>query len=324
MRVLCLTLRLALLCLALAAFPAVAEAQMVIRFVASYGSDANDCTRTRPCRTLQRGVDATPAGSELQVLDSGSYGPTASITKSITISAEGVTATLFNPDDTSTITVNNPTAVVVLRGLTLSGGGSGQRGLDVTEAAALYVERCEFERFTGDGIRLQFADTSLYIKHSVSRANGNDGLLVNGNGTTARVTVEESRFENNAGDGLDIDGVESVVTRTVTSGNGSDGIEQSSGRMTVSWTTSAQNNNGYNVGFGGQMTLEYVAARGNTGSGFSVSVTGASVGRVSNSVFTNNGIGITNNGTVETRQNNTVAGNTTDLTGNALTPISGT
>jgi hypothetical protein len=323
-RVLCLTLRLALLCLACAAFPAVAEAQMVIRFVASYGNDANDCTRTRPCRTLQRGIDATPAGSELQVLDSGSYGPTASITKSITISAEGVTATVFNPAATSTITVNNPTAVVVLRGLTLSGGGTGQRGLDVTEAAALYVERCEFEGFSADGIRLNFADTSLYIKHSVARTNGSDGLLVNGNGTTARVTVEDSRFENNGGDGMDIDGIQSVVTRTVTSGNGSDGIEQSGGRMTVSWTTSAQNLTGFNVGFGGQMTLEYVVARGNTGNGLSVSSVGGTAGRISNSVFTNNGVGIANSGTVETRQNNTVADNTTDLTGNPLDPLLGT
>ena len=36
-----------------------AEAQKV-RFVSSTGVNANDCTRAAPCRSLRRGINATP------------------------------------------------------------------------------------------------------------------------------------------------------------------------------------------------------------------------------------------------------------------------
>jgi hypothetical protein len=321
MNLLRLSLKLSFLCFAILACSSAVRAQMVIRFVASYGNDANPCTRTQPCRTLQRGVDATPVGSELQVLDTGSYGPTVNITKSITISAEGVTATLFNPTATAAFTINIVSANIVLGGLTLSGGGEGLRGIEITEAAVLHIERCEIERFAIQGILLNFADTKLFIKDTVVRANGTDGLLINGNGTAARVSVENSRFENNGEDGMDIDGVESNVTRSVTSGNAGDGIEQSAGRMNVSWTTSAQNGSGYNVGFGGQMTLEYVVGRSNTSAGLNVS--GGASSRISNSVFTHNGVGIQNGGVTETRLNNTVTENATNTAGGALLLLGG-
>jgi hypothetical protein len=67
------------------------------------------------------------------------------------------------------------------------------------------------------------------------------------------------------------------------------------------------------------MTLEFSVARGNGGPGLSVD--GGASARISNSVFTNNATGIANNGIVQTRQNNTIASNTTEITGNALTPL---
>jgi len=50
-------------------FPSMAEAE--IRYVAATGRDANPCTQTAPCKTLQRGIDVTPGGGELRVLSSG-------------------------------------------------------------------------------------------------------------------------------------------------------------------------------------------------------------------------------------------------------------
>jgi hypothetical protein len=86
--------RLSFVCTCLLMFASTARAQGIIRFVASYGNDDNPCTRTAPCRSLQAGVIATPVGPELQVIDSAGYGPNVTITKSITISAEGVQATI--------------------------------------------------------------------------------------------------------------------------------------------------------------------------------------------------------------------------------------
>src|SRR5688500_40669 len=86
-----------------------------IRFIATDGLNTNDCTRAAPCRTLPRGIAATPDGAALQILDSGSFGNAATIDKSITISAVGVAATA------GAITIDAPGATVVLRGLLLTG-----------------------------------------------------------------------------------------------------------------------------------------------------------------------------------------------------------
>src|SRR3954462_14410423 len=68
----------------------------VTRFISFTGNDANTCARTTPCRTLQRGVDSTPEGGELKILDPGGTrgSAPADIARSITISADGFSATL--------------------------------------------------------------------------------------------------------------------------------------------------------------------------------------------------------------------------------------
>jgi hypothetical protein len=62
-------------------------AEAEIRYVAETGRDANPCTQTAPCKTLQRGIDVTPDGGELRVLSSGTYGG-ATIGKSLTVSGD--------------------------------------------------------------------------------------------------------------------------------------------------------------------------------------------------------------------------------------------
>ena len=145
-------LKLSLAGAGLLLFGAAAHAQDNVRYVASAGHDANPCTRTAPCHSLQRGVNATPPGGQLQVVDSAGYGPNVTITQSITISARGISATIITPAGVG-ITVNAPGATVALRGLTINGVGTGTDGIVATAAASLHVEGCAVERFTGDGVR---------------------------------------------------------------------------------------------------------------------------------------------------------------------------
>jgi hypothetical protein len=287
-----------------------------VRFVASNGDDANSCVATAPCRTLQRGVEATPAGGELIVLGPGSYGGSLTIGKSITISAIGISATLGNPGN---IVINRAGAVVALRGLHLQGAGPGATGIDISAAAAVRIEKCVIERFMGHGISLTSADAELSVMDTIVRDNSG-GLFVNAAG--AQLTVDNSRFEGNVASGIFAGAGESTITRTVSSGNGGHGIVQQSGRMNVTATTTAQNGgDGYIVTSGGQMSLESSVARGNDDNGLGVGF--ESSARISNSVFTNNGTGLFNNGILETRQNNTVRGNGTNVSG-PLTVIPGT
>lgn len=272
-----------------------ASAAQAQTFVSVAGNNANPCTREAPCRGLKRGINATPAGGVLTILDSGEYGPTATITKSITIVADGVTASVRAVASGSTaITINAPNASVVLRGLLLTGGGTGRNGIEIVAAKSVHIARCAIERFTGAGIyRLGSDDTQLFITDTVSRLNGREGLgFVGGAGN---LTIDRSRFNDNS-NGIFIQGiVDAMITHAEASGNSFCGIHATTGRLAVSRTTANDNGVcGFQMGGHSEiesgLTLESSEARGNGESGLHVYNNG--VARVSNSVFTNNQVGI--------------------------------
>jgi hypothetical protein len=182
-------------------------------FISATGDDANNCGRAAPCRTLQRGIDATGAGRELTILNSGEYGR-ATIAKSITILAEGVSANIRSfAAGADAITVDHPAAKIVLRGLLLTGGGAGRHGIDIV-AAPVHVENCRIERFDSNGIH-DFGITELFVGGTISRENGMDGLFATGYvGPAERLAVDNSQFENNGEDGVDLDSLEAAtITR---------------------------------------------------------------------------------------------------------------
>ena len=313
-------LRLASACWALVAMVATAEAQPV-RFVATTGSDANPCTRILPCRTLQRGVLEVPVGGEVQILDSGEY-DLVYISRSVTISADGVSATIAAAGAGEVaVIINKSNAVVTLRNLMLTGGGTGGRGIVVADARAVSIDGCQIERFTSDGVQLTNLATDVFVANSVSRSNGGRGLFFQGI-SGAKLRIENSRFEANATQGVQVAGpVETSITNSIMAANGSHGFSQSGGRGNAGLTTSAQNAGGGFVVGSGQLTLEDSWANGNASVGLGVSA--GAIGRISSSAFTNNGVGISNAGQVQTRGNNTLAGNTTPFAGNPLTPLGG-
>jgi hypothetical protein len=294
-----------------------------VRFVSSTGDDAAGCTIAAPCRTLQRGINRTPAGAELQILDSGAYGNSIDIRKSITITAHGVSATVGE----ITITGDDPNRVVALRGLMLRGTGRpAVSGLTILgSAGSVHVERCEIERFPQRGIFVDNAEVKLFISDTVVRANSLDGIRVSAAGTTSTLVVKASRFENNGADGLNINGIQSSLTDVTASGNTEDGVQQILGQMTVTRSTSAGNgSSGFRLGQfsgGGQMVLESSVSRGNGSSG--VQVDSGNTLRISASVLTNNATGLSNGGTTQSRQNNVISGNTTNLAGAALQSLAG-
>jgi hypothetical protein len=281
----------------------------VTGYVASYGNDATSCTLNAPCRTLQHGVNDTPNGGELIVLDSGHYGDSLSIERSITISADGVTATLGSPGG---VTINSATAVVVLRGLHLKGAGEAEvSGILVQNAAAVHIERCTVESFAARGISFSADDGQLFITDSTVRNNASHGLRASA--SNARITIDNSRFENNGVHGVSISSGtppdhQSTISHSISSGNDGSGIVNFTGRMNVTWTTASNNGaHGYDTDGGGETTLESSVARGND---IGLRVDLGSTARVSRSVFTDNDTGIRNNasGTVQTFQNNILLG----------------
>jgi hypothetical protein len=258
---------------ALVLVAAAAQAQNV-RFIASNGDNANDCLRATPCRTLQKGINKTPSGGELQILDSANYGKDATVDKAITISADGISATI------GALTIDAPGAVVVLRGLLLTGANvpANSNGVHILNAAKVHILRCEIERFTGDP------------------GGDNNGILI------------------------DADNVDVLVANTIIRDNSGAGLFNNSNSIVNVHSSTAANNgaSGYVEGGGGQMSIESSVATGNGAPGFGV--VGGGTGRISNSLITNNGTGLSNTGsTLLSRRNNMVSGNLTETNGTITT-----
>src|SRR5512143_3979157 len=106
----------AILCMAVGVLGLAGTALAAQRtFVASYGSDANPCSVTQPCRGFAAAILQADAGGEVVVLDSGGYGP-VTIGKSIALIApEGVYAGISVLDTTPG-----------LRGIVINAGPSGR------------------------------------------------------------------------------------------------------------------------------------------------------------------------------------------------------
>ena len=292
---------------------AAAQAQRV-RFVSALGDDANACTQGAPCLTLQRGVDVTPNGGEVQILTSGLYSDVpVVIDKSITISATGVSATVRG------VRIEGAGAAVALRGLLLNGVVAGRDiriGVDVVLGAA-YIIRCEIERFLDYGIRQDSAAGLVFIADSIVRDGRNQGIRATSR--TGPVVIDNSRFENNRREAMDLYNADVTIKRSVASGNGSGILVHQGARVLAVETTSTHNASGPGFGLSrGSLTLESSTASQNaTG----LDVTGG-LARISNSTFADNtNFGIRNLSRVLTRQSNTISGNGTNLAGNALIPI---
>jgi parallel beta helix pectate lyase-like protein len=265
-------------------------------FVSGLGNDANPGSITSPKRSFASALTVTDAGGEIIVLDSAGYGP-VTINKSVSIISPtgvyaGVTATSGDG-----ITVNAGTGdVVTLRGLTLNGVGGGS-GINFIAGDRLHVENCVVNGFSfgiivdGGGV----ASAQLFVKDTTCRENAQGINIFAGNGT-----LDHVRLEGNTNVGLIVSnsGVSASIANSVVSGN----------------------NTGIDVVSAAQVNVESCVVANNRSYGVFV----GAVCRISNLTVTDNGTGISNSGTVETRQNSTVRGNSSaDTTGNAFVVISG-
>ena len=106
----------------------------------------------------------------------------------MTISADGETVMLDGP-----LSIDAAGSVVTLEGLSLNGRNSVVKGITSPTPSAVHIKNCRVERFASNGIDFTSNNTELFVTDSVSRDNGGVGLTVRG--TSAQLTVDNSRFE---------------------------------------------------------------------------------------------------------------------------------
>lgn len=174
----------------------VAQAQANRTFVnGNAGTDAGNCPKTTPCKTLNYAHGVTNIGGEIVVIESDGVGQ-LTITKSITVMADpGHTAFIKAQPGTAGITVSPGAGIaVVLRNLQLGGqGGASTTGVQQT-SGKLVIENCVFQFLTtgllvtaGDA---NVQDSSFSFNTTAVRAEGQgpdqDPSV---NGVIPRVTI---------------------------------------------------------------------------------------------------------------------------------------
>jgi len=195
-------------------------------WVSGVGDDANPCSRTAPCKTFAGAIAKTAAGGEIDVLDPGGFGA-LTITKAISIEADGLIAGVL-VSGTNGFTVSaGASDVVVLRGITFEGLGTGINGVQVNTAGTVIIENCYFKGFATRGISIQptsssGSPTKVFIYNTQVQGNTSNGLVVApGTGATAQVSIENTNVVDNTNIGLAVSGAGNVTIRNSTvAGNG--------------------------------------------------------------------------------------------------------
>lgn len=276
-----------------------ANAQATRTWVSGVGDDANPCSRTAPCKTFAGAISKTAAGGVINALDSAGYGA-VTITKAITIEAEGVVASAL-VSGTPGITINAAAGdIVVLRGIKLMGLGTGTNAINFINGGGLIVEDATIDSFATNGIRFAPATAAtLTVRDTLIRSTGAAGAAIDiqpGAGGSANVMLERVQLVQNAGNGLQVRGPASVNVRdSVASTNGANGFAVIGGGLAV------------------QLMLDNVISSENSVAGV-LAQGSAAVIRMSGSTVSGNtqGIQTTTGGQVISFGNNRNRGNITD------------
>ncbi|MDP5280661.1 hypothetical protein Q9Q95_17175 [Sphingomonas sp. DG1-23] len=191
------------------AYAAPASAQATRTWVSGVGDDVNPCSRTAPCKTFAGAISKTAAGGEINCLDQGAYG-TVTITKSISLYCEGVTAGVLHSATNGIVINAGPNDHIALRGLDINGGTPSAAGLNSIRFLAggsLLVENVLIRNAIGaapNGWGINFAPSTvarLTLKnvtiHNVGTAVSGGGVLISPTGTgSARASISNLSVVN--------------------------------------------------------------------------------------------------------------------------------
>jgi hypothetical protein len=225
-------------------------------WVAPDGGDSGTCPSTAPCRTFAYAYTQTSVNGSINVASSGHYGP-LTISKAISIVADGVEAAIIGGTNGAAIKVQAPpTAIVSLRGLTIDMRGGDNHGIFFISGAALHVHDCVIRRSTNGILFSPASGTSqLHVSDSVVANNMDFGVYVRPTGSgSAKAVLDRVRVENSVTHGVQFEGffttgsVSATVSDSVSSGHGGIGFGAGGGSGTASLmidrSTSANNGTG--------------------------------------------------------------------------------
>lgn len=189
-----------------------AHAQATRTWVSGVGDDANPCSRTAPCKTYAGAISKTAAGGEISTLDPGGFGA-VTITKSITINGDGTLAGILASLTNGVIVNAAPTDVVILRNISIHGGGNGLNGIRFLNGAMLVVDKVSITGFTGSGIDADVSSNSALIVSDTTIRGGATGIRADANALRLDTSLSNVSIRGSV-NGLDTQGASSFANVT--------------------------------------------------------------------------------------------------------------
>lgn len=301
-----------------------ASAQATRTWVSGVGDDANPCSRTAPCKTFAGAISKTAAGGEINCIDQGAYGA-VTITKSISLYCEGVTAGVLHSSTNGIVINAAATDTIAIRGLDINGApptSPGLNGIRFLAGGSLLVEDVIIRGSTGAapngwGINFQPSTVArLTVRnvtiHSVGTATSGGGIRIAPTGTGSTRAAISGLSVVNAFNGILIE----------TPGNTGSGILAS-----VSDSNLTGGINGVVVDTpagttGAILFVDDSVIANNTGLGIQAKGAAGARIRVSNTLISLNGTGVSalNGATVASYGNNRRLNNSTDGAFSSILP----
>lgn len=205
------------------AFATVASAQATRTWISGVGDDANPCSRTAPCKTLQGTISKTATNGEINAIDAGGFGA-VTITKSITIDFTNVLGGVL-VSGTNAIIINGNETKVTLRGLDINGLTTGLNGIRILSAETVSIENCVIYGFNRGISDERPSDGQLSVTNTVIKNNITENVFIGAVGSEVRAIFNNAEMKNGGGMGLWAKYGSTVIIRnSIISGNGDTGI----------------------------------------------------------------------------------------------------
>jgi Right handed beta helix region len=259
-------------------------------WVSGVGDDANPCSRTAPCKTFAGAISKTANNGEISVLDPGGFGE-ITITKSITLNGDGTLAGILST--TTGVVINaGVSGVVVLRNISINGGGDASDGIKYVSGKHVVVENCVISGFKNNGILATLANKGrLVVRNSKINDVKQCGVKISSTGDSITAFLDHVSIQSDSvGVEVDTNAVATLHASSVT--NSLVGVRASkNGAANLDGCQLLYNDTGVQA------------------------VSSASIVRISDCTIMNNNYGIGNGlGTLISFGNNHVAGNKKPIT----------
>lgn len=201
------TSAVAVLIVASSALPA--SALNTRTWISGTGVDQAGCGGiASPCRTLQYAHDNTNPKGEIDIKDSAGYGAVA-INRAISIISDGAFGGVLAQGSGNGISINvGASDIVILRGLTIEGGGVGTTGISMASGGILNVSKCIVQNFIHRGIEIAPASGQVKatIEDTDTSYNGWQGIAFFGRSSSDRLYILNAVTKYNTLDGIRLDG----------------------------------------------------------------------------------------------------------------------